>query len=81
MIITGHAYVRSEGQASPWQLGIHKDEMVDGLTSMCEAVHHADGKIVAQLAHAGHFAIDKITKQPPMSFPVLKAFPNPPGIN
>ncbi len=65
MIITGHAYVSPEGQAGPWQLGIHKDELVDGLKSICTAVHNAGGKIVAQLAHAGHFAAYKITGQAP----------------
>ena len=58
LIITGHAYVSPEGQAGPWQLGIYKDELVDGLKSMCEKVHSAGGKIVAQLAHAGPAAIE-----------------------
>jgi 2,4-dienoyl-CoA reductase-like NADH-dependent reductase (Old Yellow Enzyme family) len=58
LIITGHAYVSPEGQAGPWQLGIHRDELVDGLKSMCEKIHSASGKIVAQLAHAGHAAIE-----------------------
>jgi 2,4-dienoyl-CoA reductase-like NADH-dependent reductase (Old Yellow Enzyme family) len=65
MIITGHAYVSPEGQAGPWQLGLYKDELVEGLTGMCEAVHSAGGKIVAQLAHAGHFSAEAITRQPP----------------
>ena len=65
LIITGHAYVSPEGQAGPWQLGIHKDELVEGLTSMCDAVHQAGGKIVAQLAHAGHFAAKALTGQTP----------------
>jgi 2,4-dienoyl-CoA reductase-like NADH-dependent reductase (Old Yellow Enzyme family) len=65
LIITGHAYVRPEGQAGPWQLGIYKDELVEGLTSMCNAVHQAGGKIVAQLAHAGHFAAKALTGQAP----------------
>jgi len=58
LIITGHIYVSPEGRAGPWQLGIHKDDLVDGLKPMCEKVHSAGGKIVAQLAHAGHFAVD-----------------------
>ena len=31
MIITGHAYVRQDGQHSPWQLGIHQDAVIPGL--------------------------------------------------
>ncbi|MDA3896707.1 MAG: NADH:flavin oxidoreductase [Desulfobacteraceae bacterium] len=65
MIISGHAFVSPEGQAGPWQLGIYKDELVDGLKTMTDAVHKAGGKIVAQLAHAGHFAPGALTKQPP----------------
>lgn len=65
LIISGHAYVSPEGQAGPWQLGIYKDELLDGLKSMCDAVHKAGGIIVAQLAHAGHFAAKALTKQMP----------------
>ncbi|MBC2716561.1 MAG: NADH:flavin oxidoreductase [Desulfobacteraceae bacterium] len=65
LIISGHAYISPEGQAGPWQLGIYKDELIDGLKTMTDAVHEAGGKIIAQLAHAGHFAIKALTKQPP----------------
>lgn len=65
LIISGHASVSPEGQAGPWQLGIYKNELIEGLKKMTGAVHDAGGKIVAQLAHAGHFAIKELTKQPP----------------
>ncbi|NVN91607.1 MAG: NADH:flavin oxidoreductase [Desulfuromonadales bacterium] len=53
LIITGHAYVSPEGQAGPWQIGVHSDEMLPGLTRMAAAVHGAGGKIALQIAHAG----------------------------
>jgi len=53
LIITGHSYVSREGQAGPWQLGIHGDAMLPGLTEMTSAVHRSGGKICSQLAHAG----------------------------
>jgi 2,4-dienoyl-CoA reductase-like NADH-dependent reductase (Old Yellow Enzyme family) len=53
LIITGHSYVSREGQAGPWQLGIHEDAMLPGLTQMTDAVHRCGGKICSQLAHAG----------------------------
>ena len=28
LIITGHDYVRKDGQAGPWQLGVYKDELI-----------------------------------------------------
>jgi 2,4-dienoyl-CoA reductase-like NADH-dependent reductase (Old Yellow Enzyme family) len=65
LIISGHAFVSPEGQAGPWQLGMYKDEVKDGLKQMTDAVHAAGGKIVAQLAHAGHFAIKSLTGQIP----------------
>lgn len=56
LIITGHGYVSREGQASPWQLGIHEDSAVQGLTEMVEAVHLRGGKIAMQIAHGGAHA-------------------------
>ncbi|MCK8603382.1 NADH:flavin oxidoreductase [Desulfoferrobacter suflitae] len=53
LIITGHAYVSPEGQAGPWQLGIHRDDFVEDLQELTNAVHDAGGKIVMQIAHAG----------------------------
>lgn len=66
LIISGHAYVRPEGRATPRQLGIHKDELIHGLKEMTAAVHECGGKIVAQLAHAGNFAAEKLIGQPPL---------------
>ena len=67
LIISSHTYVLKEGQASPWQLGIYKDELVPGLQDMTTAVHENGGKIVIQLAHAGFFAHPKLTGQTPMA--------------
>jgi 2,4-dienoyl-CoA reductase-like NADH-dependent reductase (Old Yellow Enzyme family) len=66
LIITGHAYVTPIGQATPWQLGIYDDQQIDGLRSMTDAVHAAGGKIVAQLAHAGNFALESAMDSPPV---------------
>jgi len=66
LIISGHAYVTKPGQASPWQLGLYDDSLIDGLRSMTDAVHAAGGRIVAQLAHAGHFALEKTIGTPPV---------------
>ncbi|MBW2011067.1 MAG: hypothetical protein JRI32_05320 [Deltaproteobacteria bacterium] len=68
LIISSHAYVRPEGQAGPWQLGIYKDELISGLREMTAAVHDCGGKIVMQLAHAGNFAAEQLTgRVPPQS--------------
>lgn len=66
LIISGHAYVRPEGQATPWQLGVYKDELIPGLREMAAAVHDAGGRTVLQLAHAGNFAAEDLIDQPPL---------------
>lgn len=70
LIITGHAYVRPEGQAGPWQLGAYKDELIPGLKQMTGAVHDAGGRIVLQLAHAGTFASETRTGKTPWAVSV-----------
>jgi 2,4-dienoyl-CoA reductase-like NADH-dependent reductase (Old Yellow Enzyme family) len=65
LIISSHAYVLQDGQASPWQLGIYKDELVAGLQDMTDAVHENDGKIVIQLAHGGYYAHPKLIGKTP----------------
>ena len=56
LIIIGHSYVSREGQAGPWQLGIHDPAAQPGLTRLTEAIHRHGGKVAAQLAHAGAYA-------------------------
>ena len=60
LIVSGHAYVEARGQASPWQLGIHDDTLIEGHRHMVDAVHRAEGKIAIQLAHAGRRAIETL---------------------
>jgi len=67
LIISGHAYVSKEGQAGPWQMGIHNDGLIPGLREMTDAVHEKGGRIVAQLAHAGFFAQRKLTGHMPLA--------------
>ncbi len=66
LIISSHAYVRQEGKAGPWQLGVYKDELIPGLREMAASVHERGGRIVMELAHAGHFSAAKLTGQPPL---------------
>ncbi|HOV86909.1 MAG TPA: NADH:flavin oxidoreductase [Syntrophobacteraceae bacterium] len=71
LIITGHAYVRREGQAGPRQLGVYGDELLAGLRQMASAVHEAQGKIVLQIAHAGVHAASNLTGLEPLGPSVL----------
>jgi len=72
LIISGQAYVRSDGKAVPWQLGLDKDELVHELQMMTNAVHESGGKIVAQISHAGIFADSTLTKRAPLAVTRLK---------
>lgn len=53
LIITGFAYVRSDGQAAPFQTGIHKDDLIPGFKQMADSVHEAGSRLVVQIAHGG----------------------------
>jgi 2,4-dienoyl-CoA reductase-like NADH-dependent reductase (Old Yellow Enzyme family) len=66
LIISSLAYVRPDGQAAPWQLGIYKDDLIQGLQEMTTAVHDNKGKIVIQLAHGGHLAAKQLTGKTPL---------------
>lgn len=66
LVIPGHAYVRPEGQAGPWQLGIHDDALVPGLATLAAAIHEGGGMACCQLAHAGLRARRELTGLEPV---------------
>ena len=56
LIITGYAFVRSDGQASSGQLGAHRDDLISPLRELTAAVHTVGGKIALQIVHGGLLA-------------------------
>lgn len=66
LIISSQAYVSPEGQAAPWQLGIHKDELMGGLHQLTSSIHAAGGKIVVQIAQAGYLAAASLSGWTPV---------------
>jgi len=72
LIITGHAHVLPNGQASPFQTGIYKNDFIPGLRRVTDAVHDAEGKIVLQIAHAGCQALQRFTGAEPVGPSVFK---------
>ena len=78
LIITGHAYVRPDGQAGPWQLGVFKDDLIPGLRNMTGTVHREGGKIVMQMSHAGFFSHPKLTGKTPLAPSVVEGFAKSP---
>ncbi|MDT8441687.1 MAG: NADH:flavin oxidoreductase [Desulfuromonadales bacterium] len=53
LIVTGYAFVSSEGKQLPGKMGIHCDDFAAEMRAMTEAVHAEGGKICMQLVHAG----------------------------
>jgi 2,4-dienoyl-CoA reductase-like NADH-dependent reductase (Old Yellow Enzyme family) len=78
LIITSHAYVRPHGQAGPWQLGIYKDELIESLKEMVQAVHKYGASIALQISHGGFFASAKLIGQPPLAPSQVKGFAKSP---
>ncbi len=78
LIITGHACVSPDGKAARRQLGISEDSCIDGLREMTRAVHAHDGKIMAQLSHAGFFSYAKLTGKTPMAPSQVEGFAKTP---
>ena len=53
LIIPGFMYVHPLGRAYNAPMGIHSDDMIEGLTNLVKAVHEFDSKIIFQINHAG----------------------------
>ncbi len=80
LIISGHAYVRKEGQASPRQLAVSGDRFVPGLGRIAAAVHRFPSRVFLQIAHAGRQTKEKLCRCTPVSpsavyDPVSKVMP------
>jgi 2,4-dienoyl-CoA reductase-like NADH-dependent reductase (Old Yellow Enzyme family) len=60
LIVTGHAYVNPTGKASPRQIGVYEDRLIDGLSRIPRAVHDFPSRIFLQIAHAGRQTKEKI---------------------
>ena len=80
LIISGHAYVRKEGQASPRQLAVSDDRYVGGLGRLAAAVHRFPSRVFLQIAHAGRQTKESLCRCTPVSAsavydPVSKVMP------
>ena len=57
LIIKGHLYVKDSGKAHVGMAGISNDYHIPKLRELTAEVHRNDGKIIAQLNHAGIYSI------------------------
>lgn len=65
LIVTEGTQPTADGQGYPHTPGLHSDEQVAGWRLVADAVHAKDGKIVAQLMHAGRISHSSIIGQAP----------------
>jgi 2,4-dienoyl-CoA reductase-like NADH-dependent reductase (Old Yellow Enzyme family) len=66
LIITSHTYVRTDGKGTPRQLGIDKDEHLEGLQEFTRAIHAYDSRVAVEISHAGILTNEKLTGQIPL---------------
>lgn len=56
LIIVGGCYSEHLGMSTPTMIGISKDEHLEGLQRLTDAIHSYDVPVAAQLYHAGRYA-------------------------
>ncbi len=56
-IIVEHTYVRPDGRVNDRQLGLHRDELTDGMSQLAAAIQQHGCRAVLQLTHAGAAAL------------------------
>ncbi len=81
LIISGYAFVRSDGKQLPGQLGIDRDEVVSGIQALSDSVHRGGGKLCIQLVHCGGEASSKAAGRQPLAPSAVKVdqFPEIPA--
>lgn len=67
LIITGHAFIRPDGKAGPFQTAVYDDRFLPGLKRISSTVHAFPSRIFLQLAHAGRQTKVKLVGGEPIS--------------
>jgi NADPH2 dehydrogenase len=66
LLIVEHSYVSASGKLSPRQLGIYRDELMDGLRKLVSSIHALHTAVVVQITHAGGVANGKVIGTEPV---------------
>ena len=77
LIITGGAYPQRNGKGLPKQIGLHRDEVIDGYRQLTERMHRYDVKVITQLVHTGRQGTVEVVGETPIA---PSAVPNVLGI-
>ena len=81
LIITGYAFISSNGRQLPGQMGIHHGDFANEMRALTRAVHGEGGRICLQLVHCGGQASAKATGCRPAAPSAIEArqFPEVPA--
>ena len=79
LIITSHTYVRPDGKGSPRQLGIDRDELIEGLQDFTRSIHAYDSRVAVEISHAGILSNEKLTGQVPLAVSPVDGYGQSPG--
>ena len=80
LIIVEAAYVQPGGRGFSNQIGIYKDELIEGLRDLVDLIHQCGTKIAIQLFHCGRQGHSSVTGAPliapsPLPCPVCREMP------
>lgn len=67
LIIIEHSFIQAAGKASPRQLSVSDDSMVEGLRELARVIHQHGSKTMMQLNHAGSATTEEITGTTPVA--------------
>jgi len=65
LVIVEHSFISPEGKASPRQLSVAEDSVVEGLKKLAEAIHSNGSRAILQINHAGSATTEKVTGATP----------------
>ena len=80
LIITGYAFIRSDGKQLPGQLGVHSDDFCPDMRLLADVVHREGGNICLQLVHCGGQTSTQSAGRRPLASSAVKVdqFPETP---
>ena len=73
LIIVGGCYTEHLGMSTPTMIGISKDDHIEGLQRLTEAIHSHEVPVSAQLYHAGRYAHSIVLGQQAVSASEVKS--------
>lgn len=67
MVIVEHAYIQQSGRVNKWQMGIHHDDLIPGLTKLATAIKATGAVVGIQITHGGGKATEETAGQQPLA--------------